>query len=156
MDSLERIRKELGFTQEQAAKALNISRRAYQNHENNYLVDNDNSELERILKTYCVVSETTGYVTLRQIKDAVLKVVKSFSNIYAVYLFGSYARGDQTTFSDIDLLIVDDPIGFSDTKFMLRIKDILHKKIDVVSYREIVGDEEILKRLLKESIKIYG
>ena len=157
MESLESVRKELGFTQEEAAKALNISRRAYQNHENKYLVnDKDYDEMVRILKTYCTVSETTGFVTLKQIKDAVLKVVKDFPNIYAVYLFGSYARGEQTTFSDVDLLIADDPMGFSDTRFMLRIKDILHKKVDVVSYREIAGDEEIIKRILIEGIKIYG
>ena len=157
MEDLKTIRKDLGLTQVEAARALNISRRAYQNHENKYIIDDkDYDDLIIKLKTYCTISETTGFVTLKQIKDAVLKVVKSFPNIYTVYLFGSYARGEQTTFSDVDLLIVDDPMGFSDTRFMLRIKDILHKKVDVVSYREIVGDQEIVKRILQEGIKIYG
>jgi predicted nucleotidyltransferase len=54
-------------------------------------------------------------------------------------LFGSYVRGEQTTKSDIDFLV-----EFKGRKSLLdlvnlemELKDLLHKKVDVLTYRSI-------------------
>ena len=157
MEKLQDIRKKIGFTQIEAAKALNLTRRTYQNHENEYLANDENySSLVEELKKYMIIDETHGFVTFKQIKSAVNDCVDKYPNIHAVYLFGSYARNEQRCDSDIDLLIVDDVVGLNDVGFALDIKEKLHKNVDVVSYREIIDNENFVKHFLKDSIKLYG
>jgi len=63
------------------------------------------------------------------------------------YLFGSYARGEQTPESDIDLLVeFSEPVGmfgFVDLKFKL--EEIFGKRIDL-------GTPKGLKPLIKDKI----
>ena len=70
-----------------------------------------------------------------------------FAHIEGVYLFGSYARGEQTSESDIDLLVeLREPIGmfkFLDLEEYL--ETIFNKKIDL-------GTPNSLKPYVKDSI----
>ena len=40
--------------------------------------------------------------------DKYIKVISSLAGVLRIYLFGSYAKGEQHRFSDIDLMIVVD------------------------------------------------
>ncbi len=72
--------------------------------------------------------------TIEEIRERILPVVKAHG-VRAVRLFGSYARGEATAQSDIDLLIDGGAIHtlFQLTAFRLALEDALEKQVDVVT-----------------------
>ena len=82
-------------------------------------------------------------------------VVSSLAQRYGaerVYLFGSYARGDATEASDIDLRIDKGSIhGLQFARLLGDLEDILGKKVDLIStngmdndFRRAIASEEVL------------
>jgi predicted nucleotidyltransferase len=58
--------------------------------------------------------------------------------IYSMGLFGSYARGDQQPGSDIDILVDIDPsIGLDFVTLALKLEELLHSSVDLVSTRAV-------------------
>ena len=50
-------------------------------------------------------------------------------------MFGSYARGEQCTDSDIDLLVkFSQPVGIEIVDLVMELEDILGQHVDVVTY----------------------
>ncbi len=88
---------------------------------------------------------------LEKLKPKIVKILKEHG-IARAGIFGSYARGDQTKDSDIDILI-----EFNDSLLKLvaienKIKERTKRKIDLLTYN---GLNKLLKeRILKEEIKI--
>lgn len=82
-------------------------------------------------------------------------VLKRFS-VEKSALFGSYARGEETAESDVDIL-VQLPKGKSLLDLIQlkhSLEDVLQKKVDIVSYG---GISPFLKdRILSESVPIYA
>jgi len=90
---------------------------------------------------------------INKIKPKILKVLKKH-NIARAGIFGSYARGEQTKKSDVDILIDINKnislLGFITIK--LALEDALKKRVDLVEYDLI---KPIIKdRILKEEIQI--
>lgn len=160
MKTISEKRKELGLTQVEAAKALNISRRKLQNYE---AMETDEEDVNNAMYNFLlkklsdyVVDENHGFVTFHQIRHAANLVFSKHEQVKCAYLFGSYARGNQTAKSDIDILVVSEPMGLEYYGMAGELEDLLHKKIDLVSFRQIVGSEDFLARILREGVKIYG
>lgn len=154
-------RKELGLTQIEAAKALNISRRKLQNYEAMETDEEDvnNAMYDFLLKKLSdyVVDENHGFVTFHQIRHAANLVFSKHEQVKCAYLFGSYARGNQTASSDIDIfVIIEGQMGMKFYGLGIELEEILHKKVDIVTLHQSVGNEDFLKNLLKEGMKIYG
>ena len=67
-------------------------------------------------------------------------------------LFGSYARGDETPESDVDLLVeFSAPVGIEFVDLLIELENILHTKVDLVSkkalkphYRNSIEEDLIL------------
>lgn len=160
MKTLREVRKELGLTQVEAAKVAKISRRTYQSYES---IDTNNPEelngfyeyIKSLLEEY-QVDEDHGYVTLKQIKNAAVHIFRNYKEVKCAYLFGSYAREEAKPTSDVDILVVSDPMGLNFYGMAAELQDFLHKRIDLVSHRQVVGSEELLERILREGVKIYG
>jgi predicted nucleotidyltransferase len=58
--------------------------------------------------------------------------------LYRLALFGSWARGDQTEASDIDLLVEVDPsIGLRFVTLAERLEELLGRDVDLVSHRSL-------------------
>ena len=90
--------------------------------------------------------------------DAELKtVVSNLARQYGaerVYLFGSYARGDATETSDIDLRIDKGSIrGLQFARLLGDLEDTLGKKIDLISTSGM--DEDFRKAIAPEEVLLY-
>ena len=82
---------------------------------------------------------------------------KSYPEIKCAYLYGSYARGEATQKSDVDILVVlDKPIGMKYFGIAADLEKQLGKIVDLHSYEQLVDNALMIKDILVEGIKIYG
>lgn len=101
-------------------------------------------------------------ITLPEITSTVSQVCSNYPIVRA-YLFGSFARGDQTPESDIDLrLEIDRSIGpfgfFAHDSLLNDLQDALNKKVDILTkhpdqLRE--SNPQLLDSIQKDEILIY-
>ena len=109
MDTLKELRKERGFTQEEMSSLIGVPRRTYQRYEANEEKTDTDKLRETIYKVLGlqVIDKTHGILSLNEIGHKVRLVCDRHPEIECVYLFGSYARGDATGKSDIDIFLID-------------------------------------------------
>ncbi|MCK4997867.1 nucleotidyltransferase family protein [Candidatus Pacearchaeota archaeon] len=89
---------------------------------------------------------------IEQIKKKVIPILKK-NKIKKAGIFGSYARGEQTEDSDIDILIEPTKnMGLEFVSVKLEIEDELNNKVDFVSYKTI--PPRLKKQILKEEIRL--
>ena len=90
------------------------------------------------------------------IKD-IVRLVKPVAEKYgvkAVYLFGSYARGEADEDSDLDFLV----FGGEDFKLTMifalaeALRDLLKKNVDVFEISEINKDSDFYTTIMKERL----
>ena len=144
------------MTQIQAANACGVSRRTYQTYEE---TDNLNSTYDYILKKFKEMGILDGsnvVYSIRQIKNACKEVFSVYPEVTCAYLFGSYARGEATSESDIDIVVVCPPSGFRFFGMGARLEEKLHKEIDMHTHHELTRSAVFMSEILKEGIKIYG
>lgn len=90
--------------------------------------------------------------TLDEIKKRVFPVIQKY-NIPAMYLFGSYARGEATEESDLDFLV--DTTGTSLTSLLALgalycdLEEVFHKDIDLITVRSV------MQNILTESDRCF-
>ena len=91
-----------------------------------------------------------------------IKLIKNFAKknhekykIEQLYLFGSYAKNEQTVDSDIDIHAVlnKEASILTHASLHLALEDLLKKKVDVITVGE---DDEFIKKIKEEEILIYG
>ena len=158
MNQLREKRKELGLTQIQAARACGVSRRTYQTYEETQIVNDTFKELVDKLNEMGIIDGSNYISNPKYIKLVCNKLFKErYPEIKCAYLFGSYARGEATGKSDIDILVVlDRPMGMKFYAIPEELKEQLHKEVDLVSYEALLDNQSMLKDVLVEGIKIYG
>ena len=156
MNELRTIRKNIGITQEEAAKMVGVSRRTYQTYEEKEIINKAYKEIIAALKDI-----DTGYTFNFVLNHKIIKkrcegIFVKYPEVKCAYLYGSYARGEATDESDIDILVVCPPMGLKFYKMANELKDALGKEIDLQTHRQVSGDEFFLEQLLTDGIKIYG
>lgn len=90
-------------------------------------------------------------ISLEEIRTVTGQIAKEY-NINKIYLFGSYARGEETDSSDIDMLISSDTLDIlSMSRLKQQLTDVFDTEVDVVSdtsvsdvFRFLIKDDEIL------------
>jgi len=84
--------------------------------------------------------------SLEEIKQKIIPILKK-NNVKKAGIFGSYARGEQNSKSDVDILVeLDKNLSLYDLiGIKLELEKILKKNVDLVEY-------ETIKKELKESI----
>ena len=94
-------------------------------------------------------------ITIDDIQKAVAPVAEKYG-VTRVYLFGSYARGDNGEGSDIDLRIDSGRIRtlWQLSGFRLAIIDNLNAKVDVLTTNSL--DESFLQRIKDEEVLVYA
>ena len=91
--------------------------------------------------------------TLSEIQSIVVQHAKQYG-AERIYLFGSYARGDMTTSSDIDLRIDKGNIrGFQLAGLLLDLEDSLGVPVDLVPTTSL--DPRFLDSIRKDEVLLY-
>ena len=156
MNELRTRRKKLGLTQEQVAKACGVSRRTYQTYEETETINETFDELIRQLDEMGVLDGEYYILNAKMIKKISSSVFEKYPDVKCAYLYGSYARGEATGKSDVDILVVCEPMGLDFYGMIAELEEQLHKKVDLQTHRQILNDEKIIENILTEGVKIYG
>ena len=95
-------------------------------------------------------------ITLNELTDIMLPVIEE-SPIRKVTVFGSYARGDATDDSDIDIIIDSDGKlnGINFFIYADKLAKILPVKSDIFETIEIKKPSLLYTRILNEGVVIY-
>lgn len=156
--SLKELRISKKLTQVESAKYLGIPIRTYQNYENDESKRNSIKYLYMMakLEKYGHIDETTGILSIEQIKEACQQVFDNFDVEYC-YLFGSYAEGTPNEKSDVDLLVATNITGLDYYGLIETLRNkLFNKKIDLLTVKELKNNFDLLNEILKKGIKIYG
>lgn len=98
-------------------------------------------------------------LTKERISKAIKKIITrdDYYNISKIVLFGSYARGEAESNSDIDLVVYNSPSfkGMKVYSFIGDLKEELHKDIDLFIDRNIVKESNFYESIEKEGVSIY-
>ena len=91
--------------------------------------------------------------TLSEIKTIVSRLAKQYG-AERIYLFGSYARGDMTDTSDIDLRIDKGSIrGFQLGGLLMELEDSFGIPVDLVPTSSL--DQRFLDTIQKDEVLLY-
>lgn len=98
---------------------------------------------------------TDKIYTLEEIKAIIAPIALCY-NMKEVYLFGSYARGEATAESDIDLMVdFYQPIDlFTLAEIIQSFETALQKKVDVLIYKNITP--ELMWNIMEDEVLMYA
>ncbi len=157
MTDLKSLRLQKKLTQKEAANMIGVSLRSYISFENDeskvgtpkyrFLI----SELDRLTK----LDEEHGILSLEDIRAISENIFQSYPVKYC-FLFGSYAKGQATESSDVDLLISTPITGLQFYDLAERLREQLHKRVDLLDTKQLLNNIELLDEILKDGVKIYG
>ena len=158
--NLKELREEFGLSQIEAANIVGVPIRTYRRYETDdeYGSFYKREMFSELLKRSCTITEDKGLLTLKTIKA---KLTDLFDNEYKgcidfCYLFGSYAKGTAKENSDVDLYVSSSLTGLKFVGLIEKIRETLHKKIDLIRSSELSNNIELVNEIMKEGIKIYG
>ena len=156
MATLKELRINNYLTQQECAKLLGVSLRTYKTYEN------DDTKINTLKYKYMVkeleerfkITENTGILSLDFILNKTKEILKDY-NVEFCYLFGSYAKGNAKEESDIDLLISTSENGLKFYEILERLRESLHKKIDLLNVEQLKNNTELTNEIFKSGVKIY-
>lgn len=156
MNELRQKRKDLEITQLQAANVCGVSLRTYQTYEETHNLNETYNYLLKKLDEMGVFDGSNCVVSVRYIKQVCRELFKKYPQIKCAYLYGSYARGEATGSSDVDILLVCHDMGMEFFGMAADLQEALHKEVDLQTHDQIAGNEDLLENILVDGIKIYG
>lgn len=94
-------------------------------------------------------------VTIEEIKSIVEPIARKYG-VERVYLFGSYARGDVTENSDVDLRVDKGSLKgmFALCGLYTEIEEALQIKIDILTTGSL--EDDFLSKIQKEEVLLYA
>lgn len=156
MSTLKQLRLSKKLTQQEAAAVLGVSLRSYKEYENNEVkvgtlkYRSMIGELEKLV----VLDEEHGILTIDEIKEGCKAVLDEYDVKYCI-LFGSYAKGKATEKSDVDLLVSTEIVGLKFFGIAERLRETLHKKVDLLDLRQLTDNQALIDEILKDGVKVY-
>ena len=160
MINIQTLRESLALTQIELSNILNIPVKTIRNWEQNIRVPSDymvDLILDRVLRKQFedkLINDENYIPSFLTIKEKVNNVVSNY-NIDKVYLYGSYAKGEQTYLSDIDLYIVSEIDNLEYFEVIDDLRSLLNKKIDLLSNKTVKKESPIIKEIERTGILIY-
>ncbi len=157
MNSLKALRKQIGITQVQAAKMCGVSRRTYQTYEEKGQLNQTYNELVSFLKETGIYEQGPTLLSIKSIKRMTSEIFAKYHQVECAYLFGSYANGEATVNSDIDILIIAPLLkGFDLGGLHHDLRKALNKDVDLVKHTTLLSSERMLRDILKKGVRLYG
>ena len=156
MEELRNLRKQIGLTQVEAASLLGVSRRTYQTYEETDKSSAIAEELYNRLNELGIIDGSNVVLNIKTIKQKCSEIFKKYPEVKCAYLYGSYARQQANKDSDVDILVVNEPMGIEFFDMAYYLEQVLHKSVDLQTYRQVADNADFLEILLTEGIKIYG
>lgn len=97
----------------------------------------------------------SSVLTLDYIKSKIAPIARKYG-VDEIYVFGSYARGESTSNSDVDLLVFGGKNFKPTNVFALaeEIRHILDKDVDMFEISEINVGSEFYDRVMEERILV--
>lgn len=99
--------------------------------------------------------------TINEIADKVCPIAEAY-DIDRIYLFGSYARGEATEESDIDMYVeLSKPLGLRYGSFVSDIEECLGKCVDIITKDALYNpatlqnSQQLIQRISEERKCIY-
>ena len=157
MTELKSLRLKSRLTQKEAADRIGVSLRSYVSYENE-MSKVGTTTYRFLLSEMSALSrmdEEHGILTIDEIREGCSEILKDYPVQYC-YLFGSYAKGKATAVSDIDLLISSGVTGLRFYELAERLREKLHKKIDLLDVKQLSENPDLIDEVLKEGIRVYG
>ena len=151
MNQLRQKRKELGLTQIEAAKICGISRRSFQYYEENDEYEEMRQKVLEIISN----AEKNNILGQQFIKFNCTQIFKNYPEVRCAYLYGSYARKEATSESDVDILVVCHNMGLSFFGMAAELSKALRKEVDLQTIEQLEGSVPLIESILTEGIKIY-
>ncbi len=157
MCSLKDIRIEKKLTQQEVANLMGMSLRSYVSYENDETKQNTikYKYLLEKLNNINKIDEEHGIIHQQDIIEVCSQVLSEYDVDYC-YLFGSYAKGKATEHSDVDLMISTNVTGLKFYGLVEKLREKLHKKVDLIDFRQLMKNEKLCSEVFKDGIKIYG
>lgn len=155
--TLRELRKQKHLTQVECAEYLGIPSRTYQNYETD-LKKQDTIKYQFMMEKlaeYGYVDEEKGILKIQTIRGICGEIFKS-RNVEYCYLFGSYAKGNATEHSDVDLLVATPASGLEFYDLVEELREKLRKQVDVLNLEQLNNNLTLTNEILKDGIKIYG
>lgn len=94
-------------------------------------------------------------LTIEKIKELLTPIFKEY-NVRNAVLFGSYAKGNATATSDVDICVDS---GLRGLKFFGLLEDVvsaLKLPVDLIDTSQIEHDSRVEKEIESSGVKIYG
>lgn len=161
VNTIKNIRQTLNLTQQQVSLLTGIPINTLRNWEQNlrkpsqWTLDLIIDRLLRIkLEEQMKIDQFEGILSFLTIKENVSKLAKNY-NVDKIYLFGSYALGNPRDDSDIDIYMESDLYGLDYFGFAEKLREDLHKKIDLLSNNTIIPNSQIENKIKETGILIY-
>lgn len=158
--SIQTVRENIGLTQVEFARLVNIPVKSIRNWEQNirvpadYIIELVLDYVLRFKNAQANVKEQFHVPSFLQIKEKVKEVATTY-NIERVYLYGSYAKGTQTPESDIDFYMVSDIEDIEYFGVIEELRTALNKKVDLLSNKTIKKNSPIEEEIERTGILIY-
>ena len=153
---IKELRKSGGLTQTEASQITGIPLRTFKEYENN--PDKSNSikydYIIQKLEEYLLIVETHGILEHDDIVSVCQNIFKEYP-VHYCYLFGSYAKGNATEKSDVDLLGSTDVRGLKFYGLAEKLRTELKKNVDLLHLDQLKDNPELLDEILKDGEKIY-
>ena len=157
---LKETRLEYGLQQVDAARIIGIPVRTFRRYEgdNNYGNIYKRQMFIELLNKHCEITEHKGLLSIDFIRNQLTSLFDTEykGEIDFCYLFGSYAKGKAKEESDVDLYVSSSLTGMRFVGLIERIRQTLHKKIDLLRSSELSNNIDLINEIMKEGIKIYG
>lgn len=155
------IRQNVGLTQKELSNRVGVPVNTIRNWEQELRKPSEwtlNLLIDRILRerteTLSPVDESRGVLSFLTIKRTVCQIASQY-DVKRIVLFGSYAKGEATPESDIDLYMESDLYGLDYFGFVEALREGLNKKVEVLSDKTVEKSSEIDREIKRTGVLIY-